>query len=397
MPYTSTNPSVASVDQNGKVTANAAGSATIKYTTNTGVLSKQGKITVVQTGDPSYVPTTGIKLSKKTVTLTYTPTSMFGYVYIDVLPANATNKVVKASISSDVCLMPFSSSTSGHTAKLELWGVKEKNPQPGTYTLTVQAADGQTDTCAVKIIKDGVFVQSVSPEVVTMPAEGGDAETYVNYQVWNNVDCGLDAIKITTPGTKVDVGSSDYYLIRNAKISQSVKKNYGGPLRSQRIIRGAYESVDTTYDYATETYTNCITLTINQDGCDEISGFSHGAEALYSAAGNIKTGTALPRFLIGRGMIDSVMAKVTKDSWISFRYDPIDDSTDNFRQSRFTWYNESGVLEARQGLPGQSGQTFSMYYVGIAVDANTSTESRTGWIKFPGGKWFKVTQEGASA
>ncbi|MDU5110909.1 MAG: Ig-like domain-containing protein, partial [Clostridium sp.] len=95
--WSSSNNSVAKVDQNGRVTAVGKGTATITVTTKDGSKKATCTITVTEESKPSLVPVQSVTLNKtkesllesKTTTLTAT-----------INPSNATNKGVTWSSSN---------------------------------------------------------------------------------------------------------------------------------------------------------------------------------------------------------------------------------------------------------------------------------------------------------
>ncbi len=142
--WTSNNESVASVDEDGLVTAEDAGTATITVTTEDGGKTAQCTITVLK------IPVTGVSLNyttaelrvKKTLQLTETVT-----------PENADNKDVT-----------WSSSNEAVASVNENGLVTAKNA--GTATITVTTEDGgKTAECAITV--EAVPVQQIKLEPVS--------------------------------------------------------------------------------------------------------------------------------------------------------------------------------------------------------------------------------------
>ena len=137
--WSSSDASVAKVDDNGTVTAVKAGSATITVTTVDGGKTATCKVTVTAKS----FSVESVTLDKTSVTL-----EVGGKVQLTatVLPAEATNKNVTWSTSDKnvVTLAPI-----GPTATLTA-------QKEGTATVTVTTADGgKTATCTVSVTKKG--------------------------------------------------------------------------------------------------------------------------------------------------------------------------------------------------------------------------------------------------
>ena len=143
--WASDNTSVATVDQNGKVTAVSAGTATITVTTVDG--SKTATCTVTVEDEIVTVPVTGVSLDKTSLTLT---TGKSGTLTATVAPANASNKAVSwASSNTSVATVDQNGKVTAVSA--------------GTATITVTTVDGnKTATCSV----------TVEDEVVIVPVTG---------------------------------------------------------------------------------------------------------------------------------------------------------------------------------------------------------------------------------
>lgn len=128
--WLSSDSSVASVDENGKVTAKKAGTATITVTTKDGSFKAECEVTVTN------ISVTGVSLNKTSMSL-----------YIDeedtltatVNPSNATNKdVTWSSSDSSVASVDNSGKVTARKA--------------GTATITVTTTDGsKTATCTVTV------------------------------------------------------------------------------------------------------------------------------------------------------------------------------------------------------------------------------------------------------
>ncbi len=168
--WSSSNPSIATVDANGKVHAVAAGTAVISITTQDGAKVARCTITVP-------VEVKGISLNNTSMTLKYGTTATLTPVFT---PTNATIKTVTWS-SSDTSVVTVSST-----------GVL--NPiADGTATITVTSTDGgYTATCAVTVIHavTGVtldktsFMLKIGDPDVTLTATVAPTDATLKDIVW---------------------------------------------------------------------------------------------------------------------------------------------------------------------------------------------------------------------
>ena len=134
--WKSSNPAVATVDANGKVTAKSLGMADITVTTKDGGYTATCRVGVVRrpAGD---VSVTGVTLNKTTLKLSKGASET---LTATVAPTNATNKKVTWT-SSDPAVATVDASG-------KVTGVAK-----GTATITVTTEDGgHTATCAVEVM-----------------------------------------------------------------------------------------------------------------------------------------------------------------------------------------------------------------------------------------------------
>ena len=152
--WSSSDEAIATVDSEGKVTANAAGTATITATTKAGGKTAECKVTVMGTG----VAVTGVSLDKTTLTLTAGENAK---LTATVAPANATNKNVTWS------------SSNGAVATVDSEGKVTANAA-GTATITVTTEDGnKTATCTVTVTGTSVAVTGVSLDKTSLALTKG--------------------------------------------------------------------------------------------------------------------------------------------------------------------------------------------------------------------------------
>ncbi len=153
--WESSNPSVASVSDNGTITAIKEGSATI--TASAGGKSDSCVVTVVGEG----IAVSSVTLDKTSLTLTEGDTST---LVATVLPTDATDKTVTWD-SSDTSVATVSDGT--------VTAIKE-----GTATITASAG-GKSATCAVTVNKKVIAVTSVTLDKTSLSLTEGETSTLV--------------------------------------------------------------------------------------------------------------------------------------------------------------------------------------------------------------------------
>lgn len=151
--WTSSDPSVATVSENGVVTGVKAGTATITVTTDDGGKTATSKITV-SAEKVSGESVTGVTLSPASATVAVGKSVTLSP---NVLPSNASNKQVTWT-SSDPSVATVSAN-----------GVV-KGIKPGTATITVRTADGgYTAAAAVTVVNGSTPTTPTTPTSPTKP------------------------------------------------------------------------------------------------------------------------------------------------------------------------------------------------------------------------------------
>lgn len=148
--WESGNESVATVSQEGLVTAVGEGKATITVKTNDGGFSASCEVTVKK----KVIAVTGVKLSAASMTLREGDR---GKLTVTVEPANATNKNVKWW-TSDLDIVSVGSTLGGSTGYVEA-------RKAGTATVTVKTEDGEfSASCEITVEKKEVPVTGIALE-----------------------------------------------------------------------------------------------------------------------------------------------------------------------------------------------------------------------------------------
>lgn len=155
--WASADPTIATVDANGKITGVKVGTTTVTVTTEEGNFTATCEVEVKPAAIP-VVKVTGVTLDQSTMTLNVGAT---GQLTETVAPDNATDKTVKWSTSNSSVATVNADGTV--TAKA-----------PGKATITVTTNDGNyTATCVVTVIQP-VPVTGVKLDKTTMTINVGD-------------------------------------------------------------------------------------------------------------------------------------------------------------------------------------------------------------------------------
>ena len=163
--WTSSDPSLVTVDSNGKIRAvgNKDGSAIVTVKTIDGNKTDTINVTVKKVN--IVVGVTGVNLSKNSITLNYGETEV---VTATVSPANATNKNVTWT-SSDPSLVTVDSNGN----------IKAKANKNGTATITVKTVDGNkkdTIKVTVKKVDEVISVTGVKVDKKEITLKYGEIE-----------------------------------------------------------------------------------------------------------------------------------------------------------------------------------------------------------------------------
>ena len=158
--WSSSNANVVTVDNAGRVTAIAAGTATITVTTEDGNRTATCVVTVVAAS----IPVTNVALNRTTATLTVGESETLVAV---ITPENATNQnVLWSSNNSDVATVD----ASGRVTAVAI----------GTATITVTTEDGEfSATCKVTVVAASVPVTGVSLNRTNATLAIGESETLI--------------------------------------------------------------------------------------------------------------------------------------------------------------------------------------------------------------------------
>ena len=218
--FTSSNPSVVTVDENGVVTAVGPGTAVITITTKDGSF----KATVTVTVKAKAVAVTGVSLDKTELTLTSGETAT---LTATVTPEDAGDKSV-TWLTSDAGV-----------ASVDENGVVTAGT-PGSATITVKTNDGgKTATCAVTVEAKAVPVTGVTLDQSEITIEEGETITLTatvtpadatNKEVsWSSSDTSVATVEegkvtgVKAGTTAVTVTTSDGYKTASCKVTVKAK------------------------------------------------------------------------------------------------------------------------------------------------------------------------------
>ena len=161
--WESSNTAVATVDQEGLVTAVGEGKATITVKTNDGGFSASCEVTVKK----KVIAVTGVKLSAASMTLREGDK---GTLTATVEPANATNKNVEWW-TSDLDVVSVTSTSGGSNGYVEARGA-------GKATVTVKTEDGEfSASCEITVEKKEVPVTGIALEQSSLLLPVGNTYT----------------------------------------------------------------------------------------------------------------------------------------------------------------------------------------------------------------------------
>ena len=161
--WESSSTAVATVDQEGLVTAVGEGKATITVKTNDGGFSASCEVTVKK----KVIAVTGVKLSAESMTLRE---GERGTLTATVEPANATNKNVEWW-TSDLDVVSVTSTSGGSNGYVEARGA-------GKATVTVKTEDGEfSASCEITVEKKEVPVTGIAFEQSSLLLPVGNTYT----------------------------------------------------------------------------------------------------------------------------------------------------------------------------------------------------------------------------
>ena len=248
--WSSSDPSVATVDDTGKVTAVKAGVAEI--TAKAGDMSATCAVTV----KAKVIAVTSVSLDKTTLDLTEGDTET---LTATVSPDNATDKTVSWS-SSDASVATVDQA--GKVAAVKA----------GTATITAKAGD-KSATCAVTVKAKVVAVTSVSLDKTTLDLTEGDTETLTatvdpdnatdKTVSWSTSDSSVATVGDTGKVTAVKAGTATITAKagdKSATCAVTVKA---------KVIAVTSVSLDKTTLDLTEGDTETLTATVGPDNATD--------------------------------------------------------------------------------------------------------------------------------
>ncbi len=205
--FTTSNPAVATVDQNGIVLGIGVGTAVITASTSNG---KTASVTITVTEIP--VTEVVLDVSEREITITETTT-----LKAEVLPANATNKtLIWASSDSNI-------------ATVDANGVV-KGVAEGEAEISATASNGVRGVCTVTVKRKVVEADGIHIEMIN-PYEDKDGQVYPNTALVGN-DMAIRAQVIR-----------DGMPVGNASVTLSMEPIYGN-CKEAFMVRTPTEKTD---------------------------------------------------------------------------------------------------------------------------------------------------------
>lgn len=341
MKFTSKNPSIASVTEQGTVVGVASGSTVIEVKEDNGAYRGQIPTNVVA-NDSSYIPVTGVSLNYSSVSLKYAY-EFSKQLRATVTPANATNKAITWT-SSD----PSSLSAKNGYLKCLRDGV-------GTYTVTASSVDGPAATCTVSIVRNGTVVNSVSPSTINMSS--ADSTTYhisvdtTDYDGYKSGFSVFDTYGLTKAINKTDNG---FDLV--------VSENVGSDRQINVYVQGLNSGDDASVITINQPYSRIASAFISPS--DGGTSYCHADGSFYHKDFPTRvTGLDTIYFQCAQEAFNDIINKLgTSESWLTIR----------------------SYHQYREDIGGM---------VGIAAAPNTTGSPRTAYVTFPGGLMYYVEQD----
>lgn len=213
--WESGNESVATVSQEGLVTAVGEGKATITVKTNDGGFSASCEVTVKK----KVIAVTGVKLSAASMTLREGDK---GTLTATVEPANATNKNVEWW-TSDLDVVSVTSTSGGSNGYVEARGA-------GKATVTVKTEDGEfSASCEITVEKKEVPVTGIALEQSSLLLPVGNTYTLRAHVQpsnatdqdikWGSSNGGVATVDQTGKVTAVAAGTADIRALLAGKFA----------------------------------------------------------------------------------------------------------------------------------------------------------------------------------
>lgn len=214
--WSSSNPGVATIDGSGRVTAVAAGEATITATA-LGGLGVVESCTVTVKDPNANVNAESLTLDKTSVTIAVGETAT---ITSTLLPADASETAINYNLSPSGYGKVNSASTKGNIGTFVVEGVKE-----GTTTLKVSAKSNSSinASCTIKVVK-----QSSTQDPASVPNAPRNVTAVAQ---------STSSIKVTwSKSTSSDVtGYKLYYGTSSSSSSASLYKSYGSSTTSATV------------------------------------------------------------------------------------------------------------------------------------------------------------------
>lgn len=355
----SDNPSVASVTQDGLITANAPGKYNIAVYADNDTLMGYHSGEVKSASDK--IPTTGITLNKSSVSLKYSY-STSARLKATVTPANATNKTVTWTSSDPTAL----SVKDGYVKCLE---TKE-----GQFTVTARTADGLTATCAVTITRTGTVVNWVKPTTIVLDTyDATKVEVQVGTTDYDNYNTGYTVFAANAGVTASDRTSSGFNLV--------IPKNTGGTRTIEVYVHGNFSGweVDDPATYHT--------IKVTQPYYPFPSGWGSHSERQI-----IEDGT-----IVGYAPVATYFLAVGGRSYRHV-YDPetgrsiSGDAQIQIRCAKEAWNSIFDATTVSAPWIHITQQDLAGWYL-VEVDANTTGVAREGKVNIPSGLTYKIYQD----
>ena len=355
--FRSKNPAIASIDESNVLHGVAPGQTEVGVYDESGNLRQNVNVNV--TAKAAAIEPTGIKLNKESITVNVG--GMWRGLVATVSPADATNKtVIWESSNNNVAVVD----TRG-----QVYGIADK----GDAIITAYTYDKKYSAqCSVSIELEGTRITKVSPDTLSVSADGETKTVSITRKIYGGYDSGYTDFS----------DKYDWYNITNtatatpSSIPIEIRKNTGNARTFKIWLRGNTIDEDGVW------------ITVNQAGSTTVASLKYYDETSPS------TGESFGAiYYCAAGYGKEIKSKVTVDkSWLSIdqSYFHIE-SNNKYTSSQLLQYEDTGKINGVD--PGFNGVAYWCRII-VNVASNTTGSTRTGHVTFPGNKVLTVTQNG---
>ena len=281
--WTSSDANVATVDQNGKVTAHKAGTATITATSQ-GDNTKKATATVTVSANTTEVKPTGITLNPNNITLNPNETKN---INATLTPGNATNKnITWTSSDANVATVDQNGKVTAHKAGTATITAKSQGNESvkATATVTVNAqASTEVDASSVIVgLKNSSYSNTFKVNESTKLKADVNPNNYTGTVTWNVADPTIAKVTADSGNDKEAVVTG--LKVGTTTVTATVKGENGN------ITSGVFYIYVKNSDGTSPIYPNAKKITNVKVYYDKISGYAEPYSTVRLYKDGISTG-----------------------------------------------------------------------------------------------------------